>query len=360
MPSRAATAPASSRKLLAIVIACATAAAVACADDKPQTSPTPNAADASPGGDASVVTRGSAPYTKLSETGLYRAIASKELAADLEMFQPAFVLWSDGAEKKRWIRLPPGAVIDASDPDRFILPVGTQLFKEFSKDGKRLETRLVERVAATGHDDTDYWAGAFVWRDDESDADFAKDGAHDVRGTAHDVPAAETCWSCHNGEPGHALGFSALQLSHELGGLNLAALRQRGLVPASVVDRTLPGDPIARAGVGWLHANCGHCHNPHGTSWPDTNMMLRFGYGESSIESSELYKSTAGVATRTFPSVPLRIDPGNPDTSAIVHRLSTRGSRAQMPPIATEFVDPNGTERVRAWVSALPKLDAGQ
>jgi hypothetical protein len=41
----------------------------------------------------------------LSETGLYDDIANDVIAADVVPFAPQFELWSDGAAKRRWIRL---------------------------------------------------------------------------------------------------------------------------------------------------------------------------------------------------------------------------------------------------------------
>ena len=49
--------------------------------------------------------------------------------------------------KRRWISLPPGSAIDASDPDAWAFPVGTRLWKEFSFGGQRVETRYMERQA---------------------------------------------------------------------------------------------------------------------------------------------------------------------------------------------------------------------
>ncbi len=359
----AASPPDRLRLLLAAVLVLGPAAIVqACAD---QDSAAPADVELEAGPEAETPALDAAPAERkrerLSQTGLYSDIAAKTLAPDMLAFRPAYTLWSDGADKSRWIRLPSGTTIDTTDPDHWVFPVGTQLFKEFARDGKRLETRLVERIAATGKTEVDYWAGAFLWRDDESDADFVKDGASDVRGTTHDVPSAERCWTCHIGEPGHALGFSALQLSHTLGGVNLAMLRERGLVPATLADWTIPGDSATQKGVGWLHANCGHCHNVNGTSWPDTDMVLRFGYGETDVTASKLWASTMGVRVRSYRNAgfDVRIEPGSPDASAVFHRLSTRVDGGAMPPIATEVVDPTGTADVRAWIESLPPRDAG-
>src|SRR5947209_1575763 len=47
----------------------------------------------------------------LSQTGLYANIATGDLAPGVIAYEPQFGLWSDGATKKRWIKLPPGSKI---------------------------------------------------------------------------------------------------------------------------------------------------------------------------------------------------------------------------------------------------------
>ena len=125
-------------------------------------------------------------YVHLAETGLFASADLRETATDAVLFEPTYKLWSDSAVKRRWVRLPHGTKIDTSDMDHWIFPVGTKLWKEFSLDGVRLETRLVERYG-TGPED--YWMGAFVWNQEQTDAVLAPDGANDILATAHDAPA---------------------------------------------------------------------------------------------------------------------------------------------------------------------------
>lgn len=101
--------------------------------------------------------------------------------------------------------------------------------------------------------------------------------------------ARERCSTCHNGEPGRLLGFSALQLAREsdLERLDLDQLAALGLLssPPSGASYSLSGsassgdgtdtDTDAAAALGYLHASCGNCHNTRGTAWPDTQMLLR-------------------------------------------------------------------------------------
>ena len=195
------------------------------------------------------------------------------LARDgLLAFVPRYVLWTDGAVKRRWLALPAGTTIDTSDPAHWQLPVGATLVKEFaSPDGVRLETRLIERVAATGDPQVDYWMGAFVWDDDDADARFVPDGARDVRGTAHNVPTVKNCFTCHDGDAGRVLGFSAVQLP-EVPPEVLSDPPLHSFVP--------PGDAVASAALGYLHANCAHCHNPQGSARPDTDMNTRLAFDD--------------------------------------------------------------------------------
>ena len=103
------------------------------------------------------------PPETLSATGLYSDIGTLTLAADVREYEPTYALWSDGAEKRRWIRLPPGTKIDTSDMDHWSFPVGTKIWKEFQFAGKRVETRLIYRF---GPGDDDFIYAAYVWDGD--------------------------------------------------------------------------------------------------------------------------------------------------------------------------------------------------
>jgi hypothetical protein len=43
----------------------------------------------------------------------------------------------------------------------------------------------------------------------------------------------------------------------------------------------------------------------------------------------------------------------DPGASAVVARMSTRGNDDQMPPLATEELDPTGDAKVASWISTL-------
>ncbi|HEX2875188.1 MAG TPA: hypothetical protein VHP33_28245 [Polyangiaceae bacterium] len=284
---------------------------------------------------------------RLSLTGLYAPESTAAVAPDVRPFRPRFELWSDGASKRRFIRLPPGSQIDTSDMDSWQFPVGTKVWKEFSREGVRVETRLLQRL-------TGGWVGlAYLWQPDGADALAVPYGAIDALGTPHNVPASNECEACHGGRSSHVLGFSAVQLAQqtEPEGLSLDELARLELisdVPAAAPE--LPGSDIEQAALGYLHANCSHCHNAsrpkHGGSRcfdprNDLDFLLRVDEA-ASVSETGTYRTTSDV-----------VDAGHPDDSPLLELVSQRSRFRQMPPLATEVVDDAAVALLRRWIEEM-------
>jgi len=60
--------------------------------------------------------------------------------------------WSDGAEKFRYLYLPPGEKIDNANPDRWNFPVGSRIWKDFVRDGVSVETRMLYKTGPNSWD----------------------------------------------------------------------------------------------------------------------------------------------------------------------------------------------------------------
>lgn len=305
------------------------------------------------------------PPALLSQTGLYQDVERKLVDPANELFEPRFPLWTDGAVKSRWIRLPAGGRVDTGDMDRWVFPVGTRFWKEFSfRDGegalRRVETRYIEKTGPA-----EWTFASYAWREDESDAELAgKDGLPDRfptgGGTSHDIPARWQCAACHSRGGDKILGFDALQLARAGGsgpGLDLETLAARGLItraPARVPG--IEGSAAAGRALGYVHGNCGHCHNPAGVAGR-LGMTLRYRLeGLAPGEPQPALSTVVGAPTTHF-RIPgqertLRVKPGDPAASALHYRASRRG-RGQMPPFGTELLDPEGAEALRAWIEEL-------
>jgi hypothetical protein len=292
-------------------------------------------------------------------TGLYTDVAAKVLSPRARAFAPAVAFWSDGADKARWIDLPDGASIDTSSMDEWRFPIGTKVWKELRIDGRRLETRFMQKVR------DDRWVqAAYVWSADEASATRATDGAKlDVGGRVYAVPKSSECNDCHKGKKDKLLGFEAISLAEPgATGLTLDALavERRLTAPPGQTSVTVAGDGAATAGpaLAWMHVNCGtSCHTGTSTATAyGTGLRLRIGWDElTSVppDQWQMVRSTVGVAVKTPKwAGDVRVVPGDPRASLVLRLLGQRGGE-QMPPIATSLVDEAGRAAVEAWITAL-------
>lgn len=296
----------------------------------------------------------------LSATGLYAA-DMVALAAGVHPYAPSFELWSDGATKQRWILLPAGSKIDTSDMDYWSFPLGTKLWKEFTRDGVRVETRLIEKQASGS-----WYTVAYQWRADQKEADAVPNGVMNASGTQHDIPNNDQCLTCHSQTPDKALGFSAIQLAHDKQlqpasplEWTLGTLMADGLLsapPAAVFS--VPGTELDRKFFGYLHANCGHCHNPKGTANSQTglDMWLKVADLKGAVSQFSVYQGIFGTDIAWLdgdhPAAPKRVAPGSLADSAVYQRFIKKAETWSMPPLGTELVDPEAKKLMEDWIGA--------
>ncbi|HEX5063904.1 MAG TPA: hypothetical protein VFV99_31210 [Kofleriaceae bacterium] len=304
----------------------------------------------------------------LMDTGLCLDAACTQIAPGIRPYSPQFQLWSDGATKKRWIYLPPGTQIDTSNMDFWQFPVGTKLWKEFTRDGVRVETRLVMRIAqGSTNPDSDWFYVAFVWNQTQDATTAEPFGVPDANGTQHDVPNRSQCKICHNNtQPSRVLGFSAIQLDHAAssGEVALQTLIDENLLTNNPTSSStaggyfpLPGSSIEKAALGYLHANCGHCHNPSSKVYTDNGvlMQLRETVGTLGTLTSTTVYQTAVNQNGTLPqgNITKLVDPGLPDSSLMILRFESTNPALHMPLLGSEIMDPSGQTILRDWVTSL-------
>jgi hypothetical protein len=310
----------------------------------------------------------------LSCTGLYGDLgaepAEKIVHPANRNFVPGVTLYTDGADKQRWIALPPSAQIDTSDANGWVFPEGTRVWKEFAFQGKRVETRLMYKKDGTWNFAT------YRWNDAETEA-TSVDGASVTlpSGRVHDIPKIDQCNECHRGSRDKLLGFEQVMLGLAgAEGVDLATLvaEQRLTSPPDATHLTIPDDGtgMAAQALGYIHVNCGvSCHNETGNAQANmSHMYLRIDASQlADTPPSEwnVVKLTVNVPSMTanfFGGT--RIAPGAPDDSVLIKLAQTRGSNEAMPPIGTNYVDTEGLAAVREWITRLgtlyPAADGGQ
>ena len=330
---------------------------------------------------------------RLSETGLYAGGGTRVVDTRNRAFAPQYPLWSDGAAKRRWVRLPAGATIDVNNIDRWDFPVGTRFWKEFAFDGHKVETRFLWKVSATK------WVFAsYAWNQEQTDAMLVPeaglaDAASIAPGKQHSIPSVTECRSCHDSERTEILGFSALQLSDDRdpNALHAEALSAEMMTLRSLVDERLisPSRPElltapprieassaqARAALGYLSTNCGSCHNRE-SSIASLGLLLKHEFGDrgpgigdrgSGIrgQGASRLLCTPALATTVgrkghwvVPADPEGsrvINPGKPELSSLVQRIRSRRPSSQMPPIGTVVQDRAAIDLLTAWVQSSPE-----
>lgn len=324
----------------------------ACSDStSPPVTPVDAATDeaAAPSPDAGVT-----GPTKLSETGLYADVAKKTLAPGVLGYDVRYPLWSDGSGKSRYLLLPEGATFDVSDTEYWTFPVGTKVWKHFEKDGKLVETRFLWKKS-----DTVWFEMGYAWLDDESDAIAQPKGTKSVRGTSHDVPEIVRCHECHDNVVDTVIGLDPMQLSNGPTGM-LATLGATGKLSKALPDSEIPGDPTQKAALGYMHGNCGGCHNDHGKFKGQTSLRLRVLSTEKTVEQTGVYRTAFGLKMvhPIPPDITDALVAGDAAHSGIYYRMVVRDGFA-MPPYGSKVLDPAGSKAVEAWIVSMGAKDAG-
>ena len=307
------------------------------------------------------------PPATLECTGLYANFATQTLSPSAKPYAPAVPLWSDGATKERWIELPPGKQIDVSNPNEWVFPIGTKLFKQFTYEGKRVETRMFQKIA------TNFWVHAtYAWNADDSAAAISYGATVPVGadGGTWVIPTSDDCDSCHRGRSDRILGFEQVSLGLEgATGLTLLQLVVQGLVTPAPTQVNLrigdDGTGLDGPALSWLHVNCGvTCHNANENAQGyGAGMRLRLDPtlldGTPARATWDPLQTTLGVpcVSGSVQGQP-RIVPGDPSASVIV-QLTTQRGILQMPPIASRVVDMADVATVIAWIGHLTQADAG-
>jgi len=290
--------------------------------------------------------------------GLYVDPGCTELAEGIEAFNPRYWLWTDGTDKERFIFLPEGAQIDTSDPDNWVYPVGTRVWKNFltPSGDMKLETRYFEKLAAGSG--PDFWAmKTYVWDVAQTSVEEVLGGRDNVLGTDHDIPSGAQCIECHS-SPGRAdvlAGFTAIQLNHSDTDVSLDRLNLRGTLTEtiSVADAVVASDGDSRyaAALGYFQGNCGICHGNEGAR---AGMKLWSNVGTETFAESDVATTAVDVdGIWRMMGATARIVPGAPDESSVLVRSSSRDEAVQMPPLGTEVVDEAGMATIRTFIEAL-------
>ena len=316
---------------------------------------------------------------KLSEYNFFTGrLADLRPAASVIPYDINMALFSNYAEKLRFIKLPDGMKASYTTGGALEFPLGTVIIKNFYYEndfrkpgqGRRiLETRLLV------HEEKGWVAYPYAWNEDQTEAFY--DVAGDIRPISYIngagkrinadyiIPNKNQCKGCHlRNDKMVPVGPTAVQLNRDFtytsGKQNqLIYWQQQGLLKdlpdiarvekfATLEDQSQPVVSRARA---YLDVNCGTCHHPQG---PGNSSGLFLHYDqEPSIEMGIMKSPVAagrGAGKNSFDIVP-----GKPHKSILSFRMQTNDPGIAMPELGREQVHKEGVKLIKEWISKMEK-----
>lgn len=303
-----------------------------------------------------------APPPTLSAFGFFAGSAYRP-AEGLIPYALRTPLFTDYAEKHRWIVLPPGQAMQADGNGLIRFPVGTAIIKNFGyRDAagmlRTIETRLLLHRA-------DGWiALPYIWRADGTDADLRlaggrqmvsfTDPAGNPRTISYAVPNRNQCRNCHQ----RAGALSPI--GPELRNLELAHV-WRGRVAGA--DWTLPrmarwddqaSGTLAERARAYLAVNCAHCHRADGSA---SNSGLFLEYERADGFDTGIWRRPV-AAGRGSGGRAFDIAPGDPDGSILPYRMASTDPGIAMPELGRALAHEEGVALIRAWIAAMSPTQA--
>lgn len=267
-------------------------------------------------------------------------------------------LYSDGADKLRFVYIPEGKQAAANEDGLLEFPVGTALIKTFAfgegEDRRLIETRVLLHRA-------DGWiALPYKWNEEQTEARLAIAGARLPITTpageeiSYRVPNKNQCKECHglNGDV-VPIGPKARNLSNDwlakfvsIGRLD-AHPEGADIFPRWEERSSASAEPAAKA---YLDVNCAHCHRP-GAMASNSGLDLRW---EQQDRTKLGILKRPVAAGRGSGGHDFSILPGKPDQSIMVHRMESIEPGVAMPELGKATIDREGAEAVRRWIEAMP------
>ncbi|MEX1238989.1 MAG: SO2930 family diheme c-type cytochrome [Cyclobacteriaceae bacterium] len=281
-------------------------------------------------------------------------------------------LFSNYAEKLRFVKLPEGKKIRYRDSAAFDFPFGSVLIKNFyyPLDFRKPEMgRVILETRLLVHEENGWQAYPYIWNREQTEAIYDPAGeARAVRyvnasgkkiSTSYLIPNKNQCKGCHlKGNVVVPVGPSARQLNRPTEGTAENQLKHwaalgiiEGLPPLSELPKGIVWDDAATGSLNdraraYLDANCAHCHSKEG---PANTSGLFLDVYEKDPSHLGVNKSPV-AAGRGAGNLNFDIVPRAPDKSILIFRMKTNDLAIAMPEIGREQVHKEGVALVEEWI----------
>ena len=286
-------------------------------------------------------------------------------------------LFTDYAEKARFIKLPAGKKINYNATSTFDMPLGTVLIKNFyyyndvrkPELGRRIiETRLLANMQDGWH------TYQYIWNEEQTEAVFEPigdvttveyiDAAGKKIKADYVVPSQPQCKGCHNrNDTIVPIGIAARHLNGDYtytsGQQNqLQHWQQLGMmdlplttIPANAKWNNEQSGTLNDRARAYLDINCGHCHNATG---PANTSGLLLDIHTTNATALGINK-TPVAAGRGSGNLAFAIEPGKPNQSFLVYRMNSTDPGIAMPEIGRNRIHKEGVALISKWIKEMNK-----
>jgi uncharacterized repeat protein (TIGR03806 family) len=267
-------------------------------------------------------------------------------------------LWSDGAEKLRFIYLPQGTRLEADGEGLLRFPVGAAIIKTFAF-GEGAARRLIETRVLL-HRAGGWVALPYRWNAAQTDATLALAGGRLELVTpageaiSYAIPNKNQCKACHS-KDGQVIPIGPK--ARNLSAAWLGAMQRSGALDAvpqgagslPLWEARKPSDPAAPLARAYLDVNCAHCHQPGGSA---SNSGLDLRWEQHDPHAYGLFKRPV-AAGRGAGNKEFAIRPGAPEDSILLYRMESTEPGIAMPELGRSSVDHEGVAVVRRWIAEM-------
>lgn len=318
------------------------------------------------------------PFQQLSEYNLFEGKLSELNPIDqLIPYDLNTPLFSDYAQKLRFVYVPVGKTVNYQEAGVLDFPVGSMLVKNFyyeldqqnsSPDRKIVETRLLIRY------ERGWNANTYVWNEEQNQASLKivgdqkkvtwRDEEGDIREVNYLIPTKNDCKNC------HSRNGILLPLGPKVNNLNkiypykegpenqLVRWKEAGILHQLPDTPTIPelpvwNDPstatIAERARAYLDVNCSNCHNPTGSA---NNSALYISLEEKNLFNLGICKPPVAPGPGSG-GLRYGIVPCKPEESILLFRMESVEPEVRMPEIGRTLVHEEAVELIREWIENM-------
>lgn len=326
------------------------------------------------------------PKEKLSDYHFFEGNGSEQKPAlGVLPYSLNTPLFTDYAEKLRFLKLPNNQSVAYNENEVLDFPVGSTLIKTFYYPNDFRKPELGRKLIETRlliHEEDGWKALDYVWNNEQTEAflevagDTKEVSYIDANGKKkkHEyvIPNLNQCKGCHNrNEKMLPIGPSARQLNGEYSAWNMTQSTASGVSHNQLLNwnklgvltnlppiENVPKAPIwnkpesgsldARARA-WLDINCAHCHRLGG---PAQTSGLNLTIHETAPIAYGIMK-TPVAAGRGSGYLKYDIVPNKPDESIIIYRMESTDPGVMMPEVGRKTMHKEGVELIKEWIRGI-------